>query len=702
MIAHGILDNANTTESFKSRSPTHTISRIGSEIWSDIVDGTAIHHPACLTRFRLTTFVDIKNYLYWYWFAFPAVVPTKPGFATQTHEPERIADTWSQENIASLFHNYQQFYTVQTSGIDGKHSHDHDRQQHNDPDPFFIVICDPDSTSTTQSTRILSLAEYDSKQVRESVPESSTVLFAFVDPSQLADYAGWTLRNFLLLLAYRWQLQDISVLCFRDGLHAVHRRSSVMVAFSHAHYTPTSIILRVKLDPTLLPLSDTTSSSPSHAFENGNNSVPILKCMGWERDAKNRIRPRVINLRQFFDPENLVDSTIDLNLRLMRWRIVPDLNLGAVQSNRCLLIGAGTLGCNVARLLLGWGIRHITFVDNGYVSYSNPVRQPLYEFKDSISGKTSKADCAAAAMRRIFPGVKSSAHQFSVPMPGHTVSGSDDARKQALDDIARLNQLIADHDVVYLMTDSRESRWLPSLLCAYQNKLVINCALGFESFVVIRHGQRHDPLAAAEPAVVNTTTTTTTTATTTFADSKSTGQQRLACYFCSDVVAPTDSMTARTLDRQCTVTRPGLAPICSALAVEMLVSLSHHPLRGMAPAPSSSDDPRQTVMGLVPHQVRGSVTNFQSMPFRGMSYSQCTACSDAILAEYSKRGFDFIIDVLNNSNILEDISGITQMKLEAEKYLHEIESAAAAAADDDTGTGTGSHSSDSDSDFDLL
>ena len=37
-------------------------------------------------------------------------------------------------------------------------------------------------------------------------------------------------------------------------------------------------------------------------------------------------------------------------------------------------------------LTSGWGVRHITLVDNGRVSYSNPVRQSLFTFKDCLEG----------------------------------------------------------------------------------------------------------------------------------------------------------------------------------------------------------------------------------------------------------------------------------------------------------------------------
>ena len=133
-------------------------------------------------------------------------------------------------------------------------------------------------------------------------------------------------------------------------------------------------------------------------------------------------------------------------------------------------------------------------------------------------------------------------------MPGHPVPPANvDQTKQ---DVATLEKLIDDHDVVYLLMDSRESRWLPTVIGAAKRKasqlslrtdaplermadtagfllqLVMNVALGFDTFLVMRHGV---PPAAGEPAPPPASVK---------AGEAYTG--RLGCYYCNDIVAPMD------------------------------------------------------------------------------------------------------------------------------------------------------------------
>lgn len=60
---------------------------------------------------------------------------------------------------------------------------------------------------------------------------------------------------------------------------------------------------------------------------------------------------------------------------------------------------------------------------------------------------------------------------MAIPMPGHPVSSQEEPG--VLDDCKHLHDLIDSHDVVFLLTDTRESRWLPSLLCANFNKVYV-------------------------------------------------------------------------------------------------------------------------------------------------------------------------------------------------------------------------------------
>ena len=95
-------------------------------------------------------------------------------------------------------------------------------------------------------------------------------------------------------------------------------------------------------------------------------------------------------------------------------------------------------------------------------------------------------------------------------MPGHPIPPA--SVEQAKKDVATLEKLIEEHDAVFLLMDSRESRWLPTVIGASKGKIVMNAALGFDSYLVMRHGARAS-LAEGE---------------------------RLGCYYCNDIVAPAD------------------------------------------------------------------------------------------------------------------------------------------------------------------
>jgi ubiquitin-like modifier-activating enzyme ATG7 len=232
------------------------------------------------------------------------------------------------------------------------------------------------------------------------------------------------------------------------------------------------------------------------------------KVTGWERNDAGKIASRMVDLSEYMDERKLADQAVDLNLKLIKWRIAPTLDLDVIKNCKCLLLGAGTLGSYVSRNLMGWGVRKITFIDNASVSFSNPVRQPLFDFKDCLKGGAKKAHRAAEALEEIYPGIESAGHVMSVPMAGHPITDENKTKT----DFELLQKLIDEHDVIFLLMDTRESRWLPTVMGKATGKIVLNAALGFDTFVVMRHGLK----------------------------SSGEGDEELGCYFCNDVVAPAD------------------------------------------------------------------------------------------------------------------------------------------------------------------
>jgi ubiquitin-like modifier-activating enzyme ATG7 len=48
--------------------------------------------------------------------------------------------------------------------------------------------------------------------------------------------------------------------------------------------------------------------------------------------------PRFANMRASMDPKSLAESSVDLNLKLMKWRLVPELNLSKVHLVQLTLV----------------------------------------------------------------------------------------------------------------------------------------------------------------------------------------------------------------------------------------------------------------------------------------------------------------------------------------------------------------------------
>lgn len=70
-------------------------------------------------------------------------------------------------------------------------------------------------------------------------------------------------------------------------------------------------------------------------------------------------------------------------------------------------------------------------------------------------------------------------------MPGHPVNFSEATLSQAQRDVEQLEKLISEHDVVFLLMDTRESRWLPTVIAASKRKVGRNSTVCTSVLMVV-------------------------------------------------------------------------------------------------------------------------------------------------------------------------------------------------------------------------
>ncbi|KAK1118244.1 hypothetical protein K0M31_015288 [Melipona bicolor] len=587
--------NTNTFEAFRQINPEKFIDSMGKDVINSIQDGTALQSPWKLSLFLVLAYSDLKKYKFYYWVAHPT--PLRLPEMYYEESPKSINEEFRAKHVEDLCQGFLQL----------------DSRTKN---YFTVLLSEGDKMIIVDlATGVKAINTSNEKQSQEY----NEIYFAFYDPCATSN-PGWPLRNLLCLLCWHCPTYYFSKVIKFISIRGNKAQKSLVFAFRSRHY---------------------------ENYKNERDSLFLSNLVGWESNLNDKLGPTIVNLSDTMDPAKLSDRAVNLNLKLMKWRLVPHLDLEKIYNLKCLLLGAGTLGCAVARVLLGWGVNNITFVDNSNVSHSNTVRQSLYSHQDAVKHKY-KAYAAKDAVLNIRPSINAEGVVLHIPMPGHVVGESMlESTKKSLE---KLEELVENSDVVFLLLDSREARWLPTVLCAAKNKIAINAALGFDSYTVQRHGTRNftnpisPDLEVRNPRGVD-----------------------LGCYFCNDVTQPGNSQTDRTVDQQCTVSRPGLSQIAAGLAVELLITLLQHPLGIEAEALvrrdniSPSDTDLVGLLGCVPHTIRGSLWNYDTHLTITHRFTSCTACSVPIVAEYKNRGLSFVLDACNMPNYLEKLSGLEQI-----------------------------------------
>jgi ubiquitin-like modifier-activating enzyme ATG7 len=602
-MAKGSARNYNTRERFFQFSPNAEAKRLGESMLEMFKTGGIDLEESSLSalnQFTVFMHADLKAWKFYYWFLFPSI-------SLPYEFREKILDLREEDSVINR---------VREEAI---------KEWLDDPltiDFAWIMetTVDPGKIVVSRNHKLGKFSEVCGR-LREEKDDKGIVKIeiCFIDNASNVDCPSISLLNVLGLIDVRFKrtipIDVVCVRCNKKGIFALEN------------------CLFIK---GIQPLSPEILENLLVNDDEGHKQTPP-QIIGWERDDANKLKPRKADLSSSMDPEKLARDAVDLNLKLMRWRQAPTLDIDAISKKKVLLIGAGTLGCSVARTLLGWGVRNMTFIDDGNVSFSNPARQSLFTFEDCLDGGKPKARAAAERLKAIVPDLNTNYVQMRVPMPGHKVPESE--TEDVLECIETLEREIKNADAVFILTDTRESRWLPTLLCNANNVRCYNCALGFDTYLAMRHGIPMDDETNA----------------------------RKGCYFCNDVVAPKDSTTDRSLDQQCTVTRPGLAQIAGALAVELFITLSEEERCLTAKSSSSifgnddEDSSPESNAARVPHQIRGNLRAFTQQIFDAPPFDNCVACGKNVLEQYALEKSSFLFKAFNCDEYLELASGIRDL-----------------------------------------
>ncbi|KAK1386456.1 Ubiquitin-like modifier-activating enzyme ATG7 [Heracleum sosnowskyi] len=183
----GVLYNTNTLESFKALDKQSLLEAEVKKIWEDIHSGRVVQESSLLSRFLIISFADLKQWKFYYRFAFPALKLDPPATIASLEPASQCFSLQEAESLTVACNEWRNSST--TADV-----------------PFFLVSIDSNSHASLRHLKDWEVCRSDGHKC----------LFGFYDPCHLPNNPGWPLRNFIAFICSRWNLQKIRFFCYRE------------------------------------------------------------------------------------------------------------------------------------------------------------------------------------------------------------------------------------------------------------------------------------------------------------------------------------------------------------------------------------------------------------------------------------------------------------------------------------------------------
>lgn len=273
----GLMISLNNLESFKTLDRQSILDTAASALWRQMTeDASTVKSPAPWLSFVLLIYCDLKTYKFYHWMCAPILQPPQPFTlaapedATAALAPEALDAVVQAAEAAAGRGDAGAFPALPAWFLAPSSA---------DPISAWTVLADrtPGSLAALTGT-------------------SQAPILCFADPSNLPEQPGWPLRNLLMLAQQHPDLAG---------------RALTVVGVRET---------RGRADPSRFVTRTVQLGAAGGGW----------KPLGWVANDAGRMGPRLADLGPTFSPLALADQAAALNLRLMRWREAPELQLEAI------------------------------------------------------------------------------------------------------------------------------------------------------------------------------------------------------------------------------------------------------------------------------------------------------------------------------------------------------------------------------------